>query len=132
MAAKSSILIHQSSFHILLVTLVKLFIHSIVTVRMMITFQIWMDADIDVVSGAMNVVRVGACSAAIARVTAGLPAVVWIPVVSGVVISHNVIKSATVVIVINMNILISRADSLIVYLNIFLFCADLIDGEDPV
>ena len=70
-----------------------------------------MDADIDVVPGAMNVVRVGACSAAIARVTAGLPAVVWIPVVSGVVISHDVIKFATVVfmsrVVIDINIIFS-------------------------
>ena len=44
-----------------------------------------MDADADVVSGAMDVVRVGAGKAAIVWVTAGLPAVVRIPVVSGVV-----------------------------------------------
>ena len=116
----------------MLITLVKLFIHSIVTVRMMIALKVWMNADIDIIFCAVDVVRVGAGKAAIVWVTAGLPAVVRIPVVSGVVISHDVIKSATVVIVINMNILISRADSLIVHLNIFLFCAGLIDGEDPV
>ena len=136
LATKSSIIIHNSSFHILLITFIKLFIHSIVTVRMMIAFQIWMDADADVVSGAVDVVRVGAGKAAIAWVTAGLPAVVRIPVVSGVVISHDVIKSVTVIFMswvgIDINTVCSRADSLIVHLNIFFLCAGLIDGEDPV
>ena len=95
-----------------------------------------MDADADVVFGAMDVVRVGAGKAAIVRVTAGLPAVVRIPVVSGVVISHDVIKSVTVVfmpwVVIDINAIYSRANSLIVHLNIHLFSAGLIDGEDPV
>ena len=91
-----------------------------------------MDADADVLFGAMDVCRVSAGKAAIVWVTAGLPAVVRIPVLSSVVISHDVIKFVTVVIKINMNIMITRADSLIVHLNIFLFCAGLIDGEDPV
>ena len=96
---------------------------TIVTVGMMIAFQIRMNTDTDVVFGAMDVVRVSAGKAAIVRVTAGLPAVVRIPVVSGVVISHDVIKSVTVIfmsrVVININIIYSRADSLIVHLNIF-------------
>ena len=95
-----------------------------------------MDANIGAVFGAMDVVRVGAGKAAIVRVTAGLPAVVRIPVVSGVVIPHNVIKSVTVIFmswaVIDINIICSRADSRIVHLNIFFLCAGLIDGEDPV
>ena len=103
---------------------------------MMIAFQIRMDADTDIVSGAMDVVKVGAGKASIARVTAGLPAVVRIPVVSGVVISHDVIKSVTVIfmprVVIDINTICSRADSLIVHLNIFFLCAGLINGEDPV
>ena len=81
-----------------------------------------MDANVGVVFGAMDVVRVGAGKAAIVRVTAGLPAVVRIPVVSGVVIPHDVIKSVTVVfmsrVVIDKNTICSRADSLIVQLNI--------------
>ena len=120
----------------MLITLVKLFIHSIVAVGMMIAFQIRMNADADVVFGAMNVVRIGAGKASIVRVTAGLPAIVRIPVVSGVVISHDVIKSVTVIfmsrVVIDINIICSRADSLIVHHNIFFLCAGLIDGEDPV
>ena len=133
LAAKSSILIHKSSFHILLVTLVKMFIHRIVTVRMMIAFQIWMNADTDIVFGAMDVLRVGAGKASIARVTAGLPAIVRIPIVSGVVISYDFIKSATVVRgVSGGNIIYTRADSLIVFLNILVFCTGLIYGKDPV
>ena len=89
---------------------------------MMITFQIWMDADVDVVFGAMNVVRIGTGKAAIVWVTAGLSAVVRIPIVSGVVISHDVIKSVTVIFMsrvgIDINIICSRANSLIVHLNI--------------
>ena len=84
-----SILIHKSSFHILLITLVKLFIHSIVTVGMMITLKVWMYANTDVVFCAVDVVRVGAGKAAITRVTAGFPAVVRIPVVSGVMFSDD-------------------------------------------
>ena len=95
-----------------------------------------MYANIGVVFGAMDVVRVAAGRAAIVWVTAGLPAVVRIPVVSGVVILHNVIKFVTVIfisrVVIDINIIYSRADSLIVHLNIFFLCAGLIDGEDPV
>ena len=89
---------------------------------MMIAFQIGMDTDADVVSDAVDVVRVGAGKAAIARFTAGLPAVVRIPVVSGVVISHDVIKSVTVIfmswIVVDINTIFSRANSFIVHLNI--------------
>ena len=113
--------------------MVKLFIHSIVTVRMMIALQIRMDADADVVFGAMDVVRVSAGKAAIVWVSAGLLAVVRIPVVSGVVISYYGIKSVTVVIALRGgNIIYTRADSFIVHLNILLFCAGLIDCEDPV
>ena len=82
-----------------------------------------MYANIGVVFGAMDVVRVAAGRAAIVWVTAGLPAVVRIPVVSGVVIPHDVIKSVTVTFMswvgIDPNIICSGADSLIVHLNIF-------------
>ena len=44
----------------------------------------------------------------------------------------DVIKFVTVVIKINMNIVITRADSLIVHLNIFFLWAGLIYSEDPV
>ena len=91
-----------------------------------------MKADADAVSGAVDVVRVGAGKAAIVRDTAGLPAVVRIPVVSGVVISHDAIKSATVVILTYINIIFSRADSLIVDLDIFCLIASLVNFEDLV
>ena len=133
LAAKCSIIIHKSSFHISLITFIKLFINSIVTVRMVIAFQIWMDADADVVPGAVDVVRVCAGKAAIAWVTAGFPAVVRIPVVSRVVISYDFIKSVTVIIALKGgNIIYTRADSLIVFLNILVFCTGLIYGKDPV
>ena len=117
----------------MLITFIKLFIHSIVAVWMVIAFQIWMDANADVVSGAVDVVRVGAGKAAVVRVTTGLPAVVWIPVVSGVMISYDFIKSVTVIIALKGgNIIYTRADSLIVFLNILVFCTGLIYGKDPV
>ena len=120
--------------HILRVTLIKLFIHSIVTVWMLIAFKTWMDTDAYVVFGAFEIFRVGAGTAAVVRVAAGVPAVVRIPVVSGVVIPHDVIKSVTVVFMpwVSIDPNISRADSLIVHLNIFVLCAGLINGKDPV
>ena len=79
-----------------------------------------MDADADVVSGAMYVVRVGAGKAAIARVTAGFPAVVRIPVVSGVVFSNDCTEVLAVSCVSFSCVTnLTRADSLIVNLNIF-------------
>ena len=81
-----------------------------------------MDADIYVVFGATDVIRVSAGKTAIVWVTAGFPAVVRIPVISGVVVSHDVIKSVTVIFiswaVIDIDIICSRADCLIVHLNI--------------
>ena len=133
LAAKCSIIIHKSSFHIQFITFIKLFIYSIVTVWMMIALKVWMNADIDIIFCAVDVVRVGAGKAAIVWVTAGLPAVVRIPVVSGVVFSYDFIKSVTVVIALRGgNVIYTRADSFIVHLNILHFCAGLINSEDPV
>ena len=84
MAAKCSIFIHKFPLNILRVTLIKLFIHSIVTVWMLIALKTWMDTDAYVVFGAFEIFRVSAGTAAVVRVTAGVPAVVRIPVVGGV------------------------------------------------
>ena len=91
------------------VTLIKLFIRSIVTVWMLIALKTWMDTDAYVVFGAFEIFRVGAGTAAVVRVTAGVPAVVRIPVVGGVVISHDVIKFIAVIFV-KSDIMDSRAD----------------------
>ena len=95
-----------------------------------------MDADADIVFGASEVFRVGAGATAIAWALTRVPALVRIPVVAVIVISHNVIKSVTVIfsswVVIDINIIYSSADSLIVHLNILFYCTGLIDGEDSV
>ena len=58
-----------------------------------------MDADADIVFGASEVFRVGAGVTAIAWVLTRVSALVRIPVVAGVVISHDVIKFIAVIFV---------------------------------
>ena len=118
--------IHQI-FHIFNFTVIKLFILSIITVRVMIAVKVWMDADTLVVFHTLEVIWVCAGRAAIAGVLAGFWALMRVPVVTGVVVSQDFIKSTTV-------ILISlytdpRADWLVKFFNKFLFCAGLVHGE---
>ena len=75
---------------------------------------------------------VGAGQAAIARVTAGLPAVVRIPEVGAVISLDESLKILAVVVVFEDIINISRADGLIVNSDIFFLSACLIHFEDPV
>ena len=93
-----------------------------------------MDAHADIVFGASEVVRVGAGATAIAWVLTGFCALVRIPVVAGVVISHDVINSVTVIMktcraLICFNIIVSRADQLLIFFHIFLLSAGLVQGE---
>ena len=76
-----------------------------------------MDADLDVVFSAVEEIWVSAGQTPIARITAGFPAVVRIPIVRGVVFSHDVIKPVTVVIFINIDL--SSANRLFVEFDIF-------------
>ena len=91
-----------------------------------------MDADLGVASCAGEVVLVGAGQAAIARVTAGLPAVVRIPEVGAVISLDESLKILAVVVVCEDIINFSRADGLIVNSDIFFLSACLIHFEDPV
>ena len=94
-----------------------------------------MDADADIVFGASEVVRVAAGATAIAWALTRVSALVRIPVVAGVVISHDVINSVAVVINIitisfkGFNIIVSRADQLLIFFHIFLLSAGLVQGE---
>ena len=69
-----------------------------------------MDADTLVVFCAFKVFRVCAGKTAIARVLTGVCALMRVPVVTGVVVSHEVIKSMAVVIIVNNDSIDSRAD----------------------
>ena len=69
-----------------------------------------MDADADIVFGASEVVRVAAGATAIAWALTRVPALVRIPVVAGVMISHDVINSVAVLISINEDVMDSGAD----------------------
>ena len=73
-----------------------------------------MDADTDIVFSASEVVRVGAGATAIAWVLTRVSALVRIPVVAVIVISHDIINSVTVVIIIGRALccfnIIVRAD----------------------
>ena len=69
-----------------------------------------MDSDTLVIFCALEIVRVCAGKAAIARVLTGLGALMRVPVVTGVVVSHEVIKSMAVVIIVNNDSIDSRAD----------------------
>ena len=89
MAPQCGVFINVPLFNILIIAHVKIFIYSIVTVWMVIALKLGVDADLGVVSCAVDVVWVGAGQAAIARLTAGLPAVVRIPVVGAVVFSDE-------------------------------------------
>ena len=70
--------------------------------------------------------------ASIARVSAGVNAVVRIPVVRGVMISHDIIKFVTVVISTQGDTIVTRTDNLTVDLNILLFSAYLINSVSPI
>ena len=91
-----------------------------------------MDANIGAVFGAMDVVRVGTGKAAIVWVTAGLPAVVRIPVVSAVVFSDECFDIFADSCVIRLLVYFPEADGLIEYLHIFFFSTCLIDFEETV
>ena len=100
---------------------------------MVITLQLGVEADLCVVSCTSEEVRVSAGQAAIARVTAGLSAVVRIPVVGVVVFQDDCFKVLAVSLVIWVSVFyFHRADSFIVDLHIFLFSACLVDGEYTV
>ena len=75
---------------------------------MVIAVKIWMDADTLVIFGALEVVRVCAGKAAIARVLTGVDALMGVPVVIGGVVSNYLIQPSTIV-SIQMDFVVSRA-----------------------
>ena len=100
---------------------------------MVITLQLWVDADLGVVFCTSEVVRVSTGQAAIARVTAGLCAAVRIPVVGLVVFPDECSEVLAVSSVMSSPIVyLPGADCLIVHLHIFFLSASLIDGENTV
>ena len=99
---------------------------------MVITHKLGVDADCDVVFCTSEEVGVSAGQAAIARVTAGLSAVVRIPEVSVVVFSDECFEVFAVYYVIRLFVYFPEADGLIEYLNIFFFSTCLIDFEETV
>ena len=103
-------LLNNQIFHIFNFTVIKLFILSIITVRVMIAVKVWMDADTLVVFVAFEVFRVCAGKTAIARVFTRLDALMRVPVVTCVVVSNDVIKFLAIFIFTNINSVDSRAD----------------------
>ena len=101
---------------------------------MLITHKLWVDADLGVVSCTLEEFLITAGQAAIVRLTAGLSAVVRIPVFGAILFSDECFDIFTVccVVIVFVNVFGARADGIIVYLHIFFFSAPLIDGEDPV
>ena len=132
MAPQCGVFINVSLFDILIIADIQVLVDSIVAVRMMIALKLGVDADLGVVSCAVDVVWVGAGQAAIARLTARLPAVVRIPVVGAVVFLDECFQVLAVGSVITVFVNLFRADGLMKNLNILCFCASLIDVEDPV
>ena len=65
---------------------------------MVITAKVWMDADTLVVFGASEVFMVCAGKAAITRIFTRVGALMRVPVVTGVVVIKDVIKSIAVII----------------------------------
>ena len=89
-----------------------------------------MDANPLVIFGALEVVRVCAGKAAIARVLTGVGAIMWVPVVTGRVVSNDVLKSIAVIIsFINFYFINSRADCLIIFLDKILLSAGLVHSK---
>ena len=92
-------------------------------------------ADIGVVSCTSEVVGVSAGQASIARVTAGLYAVVRIPVVGAVLVTQSRYQSCDVAadfyVLVKVNISV-RAGSLNVFSCIIFFSACLVGYKDPV
>ena len=91
-----------------------------------------MDADLCVVSRAVDVVWIGAGQAPIARLTAGILAVVRIPILGLVVFLDECLEVLAVCFVIRVFVHFSGANGLIVNSNQLFFSAGLIDGEDSV
>ena len=83
-------------FNIFILAVFIFFVLSIITVRMVITVKLWMDADFKFVFGAFEICRVCAGKAAIARVFTGVGAMMRVPVGTGVVVSNDIIKSIAV------------------------------------
>ena len=129
---QGGVFVNVPLFDIFVIATVKVFVHSIVAVWMVITHQFGVDADLNVVSCAGEVFWVGAGQAAIAGVTAGIAAVVRIPVFSLVVFSDECLEVLAVFIVIKVFVHFSGANGLIVNSNQLFFSAGLIDGEDSV
>ena len=93
----------------------RVFVHIVVAVLIVVTHQLGVDADTGVVSSTGEVFWVGAGPAPIARVTAGIRVVVWIPVVGAVIFSDESLEVLAVFCVIIAFDNFSRADGLIVY-----------------
>ena len=91
--------LNNKFFNIFILAVFIIFILSIVTVWVVIAVKVWMDADTLVTFGALEVVRVCAGKAAIARVLTGVGALMRVPVVTGVVVSQDFIKSTTVILI---------------------------------
>ena len=72
--------------------------------------KVWMDAYTLAIFGTVEIVRVCAGKAAIARVFTGVDALVRVPVVSGRMVPKDVIKSMAVFVIINEDSMESRAD----------------------
>ena len=90
---------YNKFFNIFILAVFKFFILSIVTVWMVITVKVWMDADTLVIFGTLKIVTVCTGKAAIARVLTGVCALMRVPVVTGWMVSNDVIKSLAVFII---------------------------------
>ena len=64
----------------------KVFILSIVTVRMMVANKIWMNTDGGGILCTSKIILITACQTAIPRIIAGSVTVVWIKVLGAVVL----------------------------------------------
>ena len=91
-----------------------------------------MDADTLVIFGTSKVVRVCAGKAAIAGFSAGVGALVRVPVVTGVVVSNDVLESMAVFNKIIINDDSSRANCLVVCFDKFLLSARFVHNEHLV
>ena len=107
-----------------------IFILSIVTVWMVIAVKIWMDTNTLIVFGALEIVGVCAGKTAISRVLTGVSALMRVPVVTGGVVSNNVIKPSTIVsIQIDFNFIDSGTDCLIIFVDKLPLSAGLVHDE---
>ena len=132
MASQCGVFIYIPLCYVLVIAIIQVFINSIVAVWVVIAHQLGVDADLGVVFCTFEEVGITAGQAAIARVTAGLSAVVRIPVVGAIVFSDECLEIFTVSYVIRVFVYFPRADGLIEFLHIFIFSTSLIDFEDTV